>query len=119
MMKVLPKMSAGLLRGALVLGCLVARTGLAVAGDAKAGRALTNKCEACHGVDGQAKIVEAPNLAGQTEPYLIKAMTLYKEGQRQNDMMSVVAPTLSEEDIANLAAYYSAIPITLGKLPGE
>ncbi len=90
-----------------------------MAGDAKAGRALTNKCEACHGVDGQAKIVEAPNLAGQTEPYLIKAMTLYKEGQRQNDMMSVVAPTLSEEDIANLAAYYSAIPITLGKLPGE
>ena len=66
-----------------------------------------------------AKIVEAPNLAGQTEPNLINALTLYKEGQRQNDMMSVVAPTLSDEDITNLAAYCSSIPVTLGKLPGE
>jgi len=105
--------------GSLALSALCVMAGSAEAGDAKAGRALTAKCEACHGVDGVSKIVEAPNLAGQTEPYLIKAMTLYKEGQRQNDMMSVVAPTLSEEDIANLAAYYSSIPVTLGKLPGE
>ena len=118
-MKALQRLAVGACYGSVSLLGLFACHGSALAGDAKAGRALTQKCEACHGVDGQAKIVEAPNLAGQTEPYLIKAMTLYKEGQRQNDMMSVVAPTLSEEDIANLAAYYSAIPVTLGKLPGE
>jgi cytochrome c553 len=105
--------------GSLALASLVWFADLASAGDVKAGRALTQKCEACHGVDGVSKIVEAPNLAGQTEPYLIKALTLYKEGQRQNDMMSVVAPTLTETEIADLAAYYSAIPVTIGKLPGE
>ena len=88
-------------------------------GDVKSGRTLTQKCEACHGADGVAKIVEAPNLAGQTEPYILKALTLYKTGERHNDMMSVVAPALSDQDIEDLAAYYSAIPITLGKLPGE
>jgi cytochrome c553 len=81
------------------------------AGDAKAGRQKALQCQTCHGLDGLAKIPEAPNLAGQPEDYLIKSLTDYKTGARKNEMMSVVAPPLSEADIADLAAYFSSIEI--------
>jgi cytochrome c553 len=89
------------------------------AGDVKAGRAKAAKCEVCHGIDGQAKIPEAPNLSGQVESYLVEQLKLFKGGQRQNDMMSAMAGTLSEQDIADLAAYYAAIQVTIGKVPGQ
>lgn len=60
-------------------------------------------------MDGIAKIPEAPNLAGQNEDYLIKALKDFKSGARQNDMMSLVAKPLSDDDIANLAAFYHSL----------
>lgn len=60
-------------------------------------------------MDGIAKIPEAPNLAGQNEDYLVKALKDFKSGARQNDMMSVVAKPLSDDDIANLAAFYHSL----------
>jgi cytochrome c553 len=93
--------------------------GAAAAGDVKAGREKAQKCEACHGLDGLSKVVEAPNIAGQTEQYLIKQLNAFKSGERQNEMMSLVAPTLKPGDIEDLAAYYAAIEITVGKLPGK
>jgi cytochrome c553 len=87
------------------------------AGDAAAGRQKALQCQACHGLDGQSKLPEAPNLSGQIEPYLVKALTDYKTGARQNDMMSLIAQPLTEDDIADLAAYYAAIAITV-KPPG-
>jgi len=81
------------------------------AGDAKAGRQKALQCQTCHGMDGVAKIPEAPNLAGQQENYLIKALTDYKTGARKNEMMSVVAPSLGDSDIADLAAYFSSIEV--------
>ena len=62
---------------------------------------------------GSPRLPDAPNLAGQKEIYLVRSLTAYKTGERQNPQMSVVAPTLSEEDIANLAAYYASIKITV------
>src|SRR5580692_11465613 len=92
----------------------------AEAGDAKAGRAKAESvCAVCHGVDGLAKIPEAPNLAGQTESYLTEQITAFKSGERKNEMMSVVVQDLSPDDIENLAAYYSAIEISVGKTPGQ
>ena len=73
----------------------------------------------CHGLDGLSKIPEAPNIAGQNETYMIAQLTAFKSGERKNDMMSMIAPTLSADDINNLAAYYAAIEITVGKIPGE
>jgi cytochrome c553 len=81
------------------------------AGDPKTGRQKALQCQTCHGLDGLAKIPEAPNLAGQQEDYLIKSLTDYKTGARKNEMMSVVAPALSDTDIADLAAYFSAIEV--------
>ena len=74
-------------------------------------------CQTCHGLDGKAKIPEAPNLAGQSELYLVKALKDYRSGARKNDMMSLVAPTLKDKDIDDLAAYYSAIEVTVGAPP--
>jgi cytochrome c553 len=92
----------------------------AEAGDAKAGRAKAEAvCGVCHGVDGLAKIPEAPNLAGQSETYLTEQITAFKSGERKNEMMSVVVQDLSDADIENLAAYYSGIAISVGKTPAQ
>jgi cytochrome c553 len=89
----------------------------AAAADVKAGRQKALQCQTCHGLDGQAKLPEAPNLAGQSEIYLAKTLKDYRGGARQNEMMSLVARNLKDADIADLAAYYAAIPVTVGGPP--
>lgn len=106
--------------GALLTLAFAAQDLAKAQGDAKAGRAKAESvCAVCHGVDGLAKIAEAPNLAGQNEQYLITQVQAFKAGQRQNEMMSIVSQNLSDADIENLAAYYSAIEITVGKTPAQ
>ena len=87
------------------------------AGDVSAGRHKALACQTCHGLDGKAKIPQAPNLAGQNATYLVKALEDYRSGARKNDMMSLVAPTLKDQDIDDLAAYFSAIEVTVGPPP--
>jgi len=89
------------------------------AGDVKAGRAKALMCQACHGLDGLSKTPDSPNIAGQIELYLVAQLQAFKSGARKNDAMSVVAPSLSDKDIEDLAAYFSAIEISIGKLPGQ
>ena len=79
------------------------------AGDKVAGKKKALQCQTCHGMDGLSKLPEAPNLAGQVEVYLVKAMADYKSGARKNDMMSFVAPNLSDQDMADLAAYFASL----------
>ena len=83
------------------------------AGDAAAGKKVMVKCQVCHGKDGLAKLPEAPNLAGQKEKYLVNALQSFKAGERKNEQMTVIVKGLSDEDIANVAAYYSSIKITV------
>ncbi len=90
--------------------CFAATSPAQAAGDASAGRNKAKQCQTCHGLDGKATIPEAPNLAAQSEIYLLKALKDYQSGARKNDMMSAIAPNLSETDIADLAAYYSSLP---------
>jgi cytochrome c553 len=87
------------------------------AGDIAAGRQKALMCQTCHGLDGKAKIPEAPSLAGQSAVYLAKALNDYRTGARKNDMMSLVAPTLKDKDVDDLAAYYSAIEVTVSPPP--
>jgi cytochrome c553 len=106
--------------GAVILLALAAGTGPSRAADPAKGRKIAAvKCAMCHGLDGQAKLPAAPNLSGQVEQYLAVQLKAFHDGVRKNEMMSLVAPTLSEEDIADLAAYYAAIEVTIGKVPGE
>ena len=81
------------------------------AGDVAAGRQKALQCQTCHGLDGLSKLPEAPHLAGQPEAYLVKSLNDYRDGTRKNEMMSVVAPALSDQDVADLAAYFAAIEI--------
>jgi cytochrome c553 len=101
----------------LAFGVVAAGAGRAAAGDVKAGRAKALMCQACHGIDGLSKVPDAPNIAGQIEPYLVAQLQAFKTGVRKNDAMSVVTPNLSDADIEDLAAYFAAIEINVGKLP--
>ncbi len=98
---------------------LTASASVSAAGDVKAGHAKALMCQACHGLDGLSKTPDSPNIAGQTEPYLVTQLQAFKSGARKNDAMSMVAPSLSDKDIEDLAAYFSAIEIKVVKIPGE
>jgi cytochrome c553 len=98
----------------------IAAAAPAKAGDVANGRKIALvKCQMCHGIDGEAKLPEAPNLAGQVELYLVKELEAFRSGERKNEMMSLVVPTLSENDVADIAAYYAAIEVKIGKVPGQ
>ncbi len=77
--------------------------------DAAAGQAKSAACAACHAADGNSTNPEWPNLAGQHPAYIVKQLQDFKEGKaRSNALMSGVAASLTDDDMANLAAYFSA-----------
>lgn len=77
------------------------------AGDPVAGKQKSQTCTACHGADGNSMTPEWPSLAGQGSEYLAKQLADFRAGARKNDLMSPMATSLSDQDIADLAAYYS------------
>jgi len=90
----------------------------ASAGDVAAGKAKAGVCAACHGQNGSSQVPVYPNLAGQKEQYLVAALKAYKAGQRKGGQAPVMqgqATGLSDDDIANLAAYYASLPADGGK----
>ncbi len=83
------------------------------AGDAEAGKAKSTNCSICHGADGRSQIPMYPKLAGQHQMYLTNALKAYKSGDRRGALASMMTPNvsnLSEQDIDDLAAYYSSLP---------
>jgi len=84
-------------------------TGLAhAAGDAKAGQAKTAVCGACHGPDGNSLAPNFPKLAGQGERYLLKQLHDIKDGKRQVLEMTGLLTNLSDQDLQDIAAYFSS-----------
>ncbi|CAI3798333.1 c-type cytochrome [Rheinheimera sp. MM224] len=80
------------------------------AGDAEAGKVKSAVCSACHGADGNSLMAMYPHLAGQQAQYLESAMKAYRDGQRTGGtaaMMAPMAASLSDQDIADLSAYFS------------
>jgi cytochrome c553 len=108
-------MNASLLRISLVVALALATPALAqqTSGDPAAGKKKTSSCQACHGKNGMAVLPEAPNIAGQPAIYLAKALTDYKTGKRENEMMSLMVQELSDQDIADLAAWYASIEVQI------
>lgn len=81
-------------------------------GDVAKGKAKSAVCSTCHGAEGIAIMPTYPNLAGQNAEYLESALKAYRDKQRQGGMagiMQMQAANLSDDDIANLAAYYSSL----------
>jgi cytochrome c553 len=85
------------------------------AGSKEAGQAKAATCSACHGMDGNSLNPEWPNLAGQGEAYIVRQLQAFKAGQRQNVLMSPMAAILSDEDMADLAAYFSSQTVRGGE----
>ncbi len=79
------------------------------AGDAAAGKEISATCSGCHGADGKAILPEYPNLAGQHASYIAKQLTAYRDGERENQLMSPMAAALTDQNILDLAAYYASM----------
>lgn len=82
---------------------------VAYAGDPAAGKAKSMICAACHGQAGISSNDMWPNLAGQKEGYLVKQIKMFRDGQRVDPSMAPMVKPLTDEDIENLAAYYSSL----------
>ena len=78
------------------------------AGNAAAGKAKSAVCHACHGPTGQAVQPIYPTLGGQHQDYLIKTLQGFRDGSRQNAIMSGFAANLSDTDIEDITAWYSS-----------
>lgn len=100
---------------AALLGAAVANA-QAPAGDANRGRERVQMCQGCHGIDGWRtafpEVYHVPKLAGQHAQYLAGALNAYKSGARSHPSMKAIAATLSDQDIADLAAYYAQLAKT-------
>ena len=81
-----------------------------VDGSAEAGKARALTCGACHGADGNSASPVWPNLAGQNAPYILAQLQAFKDGTRQDPLMSGQAMMLTGEDMANLAVHFESMP---------
>ncbi|MBL4680306.1 MAG: cytochrome c [Pseudomonadales bacterium] len=88
----------------LVLACT--ETALA---DAAAGKAKSAICMACHGMNGVSNNDIWPNLAGQKKGYLVNQIKAFRDGGRVDLMMAPMVKSLSDQDIDDLAEYYSKL----------
>jgi cytochrome c553 len=80
-------------------------------GDAARGATLNASCIGCHGIPGYQssfpEVHRVPAISGQNAKYIVAALNAYKKGERKHGTMRAVATVLSEQDMADLAAYYS------------
>ncbi|SIQ90650.1 c-type cytochrome [Marinobacterium stanieri] len=91
-------------------------TGVAhAAGDAAAGQAKTAVCAACHSADGNSVVGNFPKLAGQGEKYLLKQLNDIKSGARMVPEMTGMLTNLSDQDLADIAAYFASKNMQLGQ----
>jgi len=95
-----------LLQFAIGLSLLVSIPAFAI-GDADAGQAKSAVCAACHGADGNSTVPNWPKLAGQHAAYLQRQLGLIKSGDRPVPEMAGIVPSLSEQDMEDLAAYFA------------
>lgn len=88
-------------------------------GDPEAGKAKSQTCAACHGADGIGTAPENPNLAGQVPGYISAQLARFKSGVRANPIMRGMASGLSQQDMADLDAYFSSLPGKQGAVPED
>ena len=101
------------LLGALVLSMIAAMQVLAdglIAGSAEEGRSKAVRCGACHGADGNSVNPAWPSLAGQHATYIVDQLSAFKTGSRSNVLMNAQVLSLSDQDMADVAAYFSEQP---------
>lgn len=87
----------------------------AAVGSAAAGQTKAATCAACHGADGNSVSPQFPKLAGQNADYIVRELQRFKSGERKNAIMSGMAAALSEQDMLDVAAWFSSQTVK----PGE
>ncbi len=93
---------------AIALAALIAASPVwSAGGDAAAGQTKAAVCAACHGVDGNSVDPQYPKIAGQHEDYTAQQLALFKNGKRDNAIMLGFSVTLSDQDMADLGAYFA------------
>ena len=122
------KISLATLAALLAAGSMIVSTA-ARAQDAKAGEKKMQMCAGCHNLPGyQAsfpEIYKVPKIAGQNAKYIVSALNAYKKGERKHPSMRAIATTLSDQDMADIAAYYeqleksAAAPAAPAEAPAE
>ncbi|WMN61321.1 c-type cytochrome [Pseudoalteromonas xiamenensis] len=110
----------------MLLGALSANNAVAFDGNAEAGKAKSATCAACHGPDGNAPVAMYPKIAGQHADYIYKQLKELKLGMtsggkegRMDPVMSGMAMPLSDQDMKDLAAYFSSQNMSAGSTPEE
>lgn len=93
---------------AMLCGAVLMASAPVWAANPAAGKEKSKPCMACHGPDGNSASADFPKLAGQHYDYLVKSLQGYKAGTRKNAIMAPQAANLTQRDIEDLAAYYSA-----------
>ena len=106
-------MFATTIRVAATLALALAVSATATAQDAKTKAAV---CSACHGPDGNSVNPDWPKLAGQHSEYLVSQLQAFKAGQRKNANMNPMAAPLSDQDMADIASYFSAQSVKIGSI---
>lgn len=97
---------------AVVLLSVVLAPAALARGNAEAGAAKAAVCAACHGANGNSVNPEWPNLAGQSTRYVAEQLKLFRAGHRNNAVMYPLAMALTDEDIADLSAYFATLTPT-------
>lgn len=99
-MKACGRVMKAVLLAAMVFSAAAAQA----AGDAAAGAEKAKSCASCHGLDGKGRI----HLAGKKAGYLEEQLRAFRSGVRKEAMMNMMAKSLSDQDIADLAAYFAS-----------
>ncbi len=88
----------------------------APAGDPNKGAQRVAMCQGCHGIPGWRtafpEVYRVPKLSGQNPAYIVAALKEYRSGDRSHPTMKAIAASLSDDDMANLAAYFALTPLT-------
>jgi cytochrome c553 len=95
----------------LTLAAFSAQASSLVEGSVEDGKAKALTCTACHGPEGNSVNPLWPNIAGQNAPYVQAQLKAFKEGARQDPLMTSQAMLLSDEDMADLAVYFESLPM--------
>ncbi|MFA7096628.1 MAG: cytochrome c [Gammaproteobacteria bacterium] len=102
-----------MLRGAVLAMAAAAAMTASAAPDLAAEKAKA--CAACHGANGISTSPLFPHLAGQPAIYLAKQLQAFRSGERRNEMMDIIARSLSDEDIRILSEYFESLPACAGQ----
>jgi cytochrome c553 len=104
-------MTKQMLIGLLATGLATVSLNVLAEGDAAAGKQAAETCQGCHGIEGYFNVYPSyhvPKIAGQSAAYIESALKAYRDGSRQHGTMNANAANLSDQDIANIAAYIAS-----------